>query len=303
MSPQAKLALLDVRPAEREFVACHACDSPKHSPFLTARGFTVVRCSGCGLLFVNPQPTDTELAELYATHDQGDQWRVHEDQFNGAVRRQIEQLRRAGSVLDVGCGSGNFLRVMRDGGFSVTGIERSESGWEYAVGTHGLDVFHGSVEGFLKTHTDRGFDVITLLNVFEHLKQPRATLTTLAKLSNQGGLLVMVVPDARLHELLATVRRFAGSSDPFWMKAEVQPIVAIDPPFHLTCFEPRTLRLMVENCGFRVAKLANAPVISNPQLWKRISKRMVAVLGNSLRIASLGRVVIGYSTILVAEKL
>ncbi|HLV95086.1 MAG TPA: class I SAM-dependent methyltransferase [Candidatus Acidoferrales bacterium] len=253
-------------------------------------------------MFVNPQPSDAELATLYASHDQGDQWRVHEDRFNRAIRREIRGFRASGSLLDVGCGSGNFLEVMRDGGFSVTGIERSETGWRYAVETHGLDVFHGSIEDFLQTRAERTFDVVTLLNVFEHLKHPRMTLLSLAGILNPRALIAVVVPDTRLHRILASVRRLAGSNDPFWMNAKFQPIVAIDPPFHLTCFEPRTLRLLIESCGYQVLKIANAPVISNPQLWKRMSKLAVATAGTFLELLSLGRVVVGYSTIAIAQK-
>ena len=149
---------------------------------------------------------------------------------------------------------------------------------------------------------ERSFDVLTLLNVLEHLKHPRAALVSLAAISSPGGLLVVVVPDTRLHRMLASMRRFAGSNDPFWMDSAYQPIVAIDPPYHLTCFEPRTLRLLLESCGYKVRRIANAPVISNPELWKRASKITVASLGRCLEILSLGRIVLGYSTIAVAQK-
>lgn len=291
-----------VQSAGRETVACHVCGGLKVKPFLAARGYAVVTCVECGLVFVNPQPTDAELSQLYATHDQGDQWRIYEQHFNHAVGRQILRFRACGSVLDVGCGSGNFLRVMRDRGFSAVGIERSESGWRYAVEAHGLDVFHGSVEEFLENRIDSPFDVITLLNVLEHLKHPQDTVVSLSKVLKRGGLLLVVVPDARLHTLLATFRKALGSNDPFWMEAAYKPIVAIDPPFHLTCFEPRTLRPLLERSGYRVLKIANAPVIFNPQLWKRLSKLAVAGLGKSLEIFSLRRVVLGYSTMAIAER-
>lgn len=287
---------------EPKRVPCHVCGGEDSSVFLQARGFVTVRCAGCGLLYVNPQPTDGELAELYATYDHGDQWRVHEEHFNHAVCREIRRFRRSGLVLDVGCGSGNFLRVMRDGGFSATGVERSESGWSYATGTHGLDVFHGSIEEFIRSRGRHSFDVITLLNVLEHLKQPREMLLSLAGISSPGGLLVVVVPDARLHVVLARVRRLAGSKDPFWMEAAYQPIVAIDPPFHLTCFEPRTLRGLIESCGYRALKISNAPVIFNPQVWKRLSKMAIAGVGKSLEMLTVGKLVIGYSTIAIAQK-
>lgn len=288
--------------AERLYVCCHACGCAENAVFLAARGYTVVRCKGCGLAFVNPQPSDRELDVLYGSHDQGDQWHIHEDRFNHAVRGEISRFCRSGSVLDVGCGAGDFLRVMREGGFSVAGVERSERGWQYATRSYGLDVFHGSVEDFFAAGRRRSFDVITILNVLEHLKHPRATLESLAALSTRHGLLVVVVPDARLHAMMAKLRKVVGCTDPFWMDSEYQPVVAIDPPYHLTCFEPRTLRRLIEGCGYRIVKLANAPVISNPERWKRVLKAAVAAAGKFAGAVTFGKLVVGYSTIAIAQK-
>lgn len=288
--------------AERPYVRCHACGCAENAVFLTARGYRVVRCKGCGLVFVNPQPSDRELDALYASHDQGDQWHLHEDRFNHAVRREISRFCRSGSVLDVGCGAGDFLRVMREAGFSVAGVERSERGWQYATRSYGLDVFHGSAEEFLASGEKRSFDVITILNVLEHLKHPRTALESLAALSRRHSLLVVVVPDARLHAMTAKVRKVLGCRDPYWMDSEYQPVVAIDPPYHLTCFEPRTLRLLIGGCGYRILKLANAPVISNPERWKSVSKAAVAAGGKFLSAVTWGKLVVGYSTIAIAQK-
>ena len=108
-----------VEPKGRMAVPCHACLSTDNDTYLQARGYRIAECRKCGLWFVSPQPTHEELEQYYATYDSGDLWRDMEEGFNRSVRSTILERKQSGKVLDVGCGSGNFLRCMKEKGFSV----------------------------------------------------------------------------------------------------------------------------------------------------------------------------------------
>src|ERR1700756_4768427 len=101
---------------EREAISCHICSASSYIPYLEARGYTIVRCDQCGLHYVNPQPSLKELEEIYAAFDQGDQWRSGEENFNRGVRNVVLRFKKRGSAVDVGSGSGNFLRCLRNAG-------------------------------------------------------------------------------------------------------------------------------------------------------------------------------------------
>lgn len=287
---------------EREMVSCRVCSGGAYTPYLTARGYSIVRCDSCGLLHVNPQPSVSELEHIYSAFDQGDQWRRGEDSFNQGVKRVILRFKKGGAAMDVGSGSGNFLRCLRASRFSVFGVEPSETGSTYAQSVHGIETFNGTVEAFLAPGPTRDFDVVTILNVLEHLKDPASTLLQLRQLLRNDGILVIVVPDARLHALIGQARRRLGFKDPFWMETERHPLVGFDPPHHLCSFEPKTLSQLVKRCGFEPIYLANAPVIFNDDRWKNVAKTVLHTISEAIYWLSFRRLILGYSLLLVAFK-
>lgn len=287
---------------KRMSVPCHVCASTDDTTYIEARGYRIAECTGCGLWFVNPQPTAEELRHFYATYDDGEQWRNLEEHFNRGVRKAIRQLKASGSILDVGCGSGNFLRCMKQGGFSTFGIEPSGSGSEYARTAHGIDVYRGMIEDYLTQNFDRRFDVITLLNVLEHLTRPAQTVLQLRQMLASDGVLAIVVPDARFHDVVARFRRFWGVPDPYWIEQPQSFLSGFKLPDHLSSFQPRTITLLLQRCGFQVMVTENAPVVLNPTFSRNLAKLLFFWISNGLHSLTLGRVLIGYSTLVLARK-
>jgi SAM-dependent methyltransferase len=288
---------------DRAIVDCRTCGSSSFSNYLQGRGYQIVECLECGLRYVNPQPTDRELRQFYAGFDLESTWRGDgEERFDRAMRDFVLQFRRSGSVLDVGSSRGNFLIAMRAAGFSVFGVEPSPKNSDFARSTNGIDSYTGTIEEFLAAPTRRDFDVITVLNVIEHVPDPKQVLTGLRHLLVEGGLLILAVPDARLHALIGRTRQKLGFPDPFWMNPRKHPLVGFDPPAHLCSFEPKTISQLAEKCGFQTFAVRNAPVIINQDVWKNVAKTVLHSLSECLYLASLGRVVLGYSTMLAARK-
>lgn len=286
----------------RETVLCHVCSASRCKRYLEGRSYTVVRCQECGLIYVNPQPSLGELEKYYSLYDLGEQWVSGEDSYNRGVRKIILRFKEKGAALDVGCGPGNFLRSLQEAGFCVFGVEPSKPGSHHAKSVHGIETFHGTVEAFLASGSKAEFDVITILNVLEHLKGPRSVILQLRQLMRSDGLLVVGVPDVHLHMILGEVRRGLGFKDPFWMDTVRHPLVGIDPPHHLTSFEPRTISRFLSSCGFEPIYLRNAPVMFNAQRWKNVAKTIVHAFSESLYWLTFRRLVLGYSTLIVARK-
>jgi len=243
-----------------------------------------------------------ELLQFYATYDDGEQWRNLEEHFNRGVRKAILQTKPSGRVLDVGCGSGNFLRCIKEAGFSALGIEPSNSGSEYGREAHGVDIYHGMIEDYLALHGGRSFDVVTLLNVLEHLTDPAGTLSQLWKVLAPDGLLVIVVPDARFHDLIGRLRRFVGVSDPYWIEQPKSFLSGFKLPDHLCSFQPRTIASLLRRCGFQVVTMESAPVVFNAGLGRNVAKLLMFWVSRALHFFTYRRIVIGYSTLVVARK-
>jgi len=140
-----------------------------------------------------------------------------------------------GRLLDVGCGNGSYLSVMRTLGWDVTGVDVDERAVAVCR-ARGLPVFQGTLEeaGF----PDGSFDVITMNHVIEHVPDPLALLRECYRILSPRGCLGIVTPNVRSlgHRL------FRGN----WR--------GLEPPRHLCLFSPVTLRNSVQLAGFRVIR-------------------------------------------------
>lgn len=220
--------------------------------------FVLVECRKCGLLYLNPRPIEEQSGAFYEndaynpfisakteknTFDRlYDRIRKHN---NRSKRKLIERhLSGPGRLLDVGCGTGEFLAEMASVGWQVRGIERDAKAAAYAVEKLRVNVVRGTLDSM--PSVEASFDVVTMWHVLEHVYNPHKTLMQIRDLLKEGGLLVVAVPNA--HSLDAKIYQ--------------QNWVAYDAPRHLQHFNFKSLRGLCEMHGFSVLKKALLPVDS-----------------------------------------
>ncbi len=139
----------------------------------------------------------------------------------------------AGSkVLDIGCGSGDYLAIFQKFGFACFGLERSLKALALAR-RRGFQVAQ-DWEDFSR----ESFDFILLRHTLEHLSDPKETLTRCRRLIQAGGRLAVTVPS-----FSSLSFRLFGSS--YWQ---------IDAPRHLFCYPVKTLKNLVTQSGWAVEK-------------------------------------------------
>ena len=157
------------------------------------------------------------------------------------------------------------------------------------------------IQDFLKANPGRQFDVITLLNVLEHLTNPVETMEQLGSVLAPDGLVAIVVPDARFHDIVGRVRKMFGIADPYWL--ENAPFLSgFRVPDHLSSFQPRTISAVLRRAGYKVVKIQNAPVVFNPPFYRDAAKWTVFGVSQALYYLTFGRVLVGYSTLVLAQK-
>ena len=140
--------------------------------------------------------------------------------------------RPQGSLLDVGAGNGEFLRLMRELGWQAVGIEPDPSAARIAASI-GLEVICCSVEDALLEPC--AYDAVTLHHVLEHLCEPKTTLQKLARSLKPGGVLVSISPNP--------VGVMAHWFHHAWR--------GLEPPRHLVLPSPDGYRRLFESLGLR----------------------------------------------------
>lgn len=168
--------------------------------------FNVVKCINCGLVYVNPRFSDEKLNEVYkcCLNNPEDSKRQNVSKnIEVYYQNEIEAIGKAlknhrfpesarPTVLDFGSGWGHFLKLAKNRGWNVHGIELDASRAKAANG-YGLNVFNGTLEE--SEFSDEYFDIITAFQVLEHMTDPSDILKRLrSKLKNEG-LLVLSVPN------------------------------------------------------------------------------------------------------------
>jgi 2-polyprenyl-3-methyl-5-hydroxy-6-metoxy-1,4-benzoquinol methylase len=209
--------------------------------YINGESFAIATCSVCTLSMTVPIVPDNLIAKYYGTQYYGDR-KAGLDKFINWLRvRRLRLLRSPGSLLDVGCGKGDFLEMMRAYGWQVTGTEFSQlydySLLEQKIGNH---ICKGDITqcNFLP----QTFDVVTFWHVFEHLSKPREYLEVVRRVLKPEGRLIIEVPN-----FASWQAQFGGSE---WFH--------IDVPRHTMHLTPETIRKFLEQAGFHVENLSYA---------------------------------------------
>jgi SAM-dependent methyltransferase len=232
--PVLKLA---TRPVE-----CALCGGSESQFLCQNDGLEVVRCTSCGLVFVNPQPTEDAVRQYYSDPDlaRQDGWSAYfqhsAQQITQLWQERLGDLRRwrdgvGVRLLDVGSGWGDFLHCAKPLGWKVAGFEFSPSMARFCEERYGITVQIGSL--FETSFAGSSFDIVTMWHVLEHLRAPQAVLQRLHNLLVPGGILAVEVPN--LNFLPRRSYKYPFSKT-----------------LHLYHFSPATLTGILTKVGFKV---------------------------------------------------
>jgi 2-polyprenyl-3-methyl-5-hydroxy-6-metoxy-1,4-benzoquinol methylase len=202
--------------------------------------FRIVKCHSCGLVFMNPMPDPEELKKYYPL-EYYESYGMAKRELKFLQRSKVQKvirLKKKGSILDIGCQKGEFLKRMEEKGWKVFGVDISVSSCNYARKKLGLkNIYAGDVLDF--DFPERYFDVVTMWQVIEHLRDPLATLRKINRLLKRDGVLIFECPNF-------------GS---FTSRVFKDKWPGLDVPRHLYQFTPPVIRAMAEKAGFRVERI------------------------------------------------
>jgi SAM-dependent methyltransferase len=240
------------RAAAAPALRCLACGGAESSPWAVARdveylatsdSFTYHRCHECGVLFIDPVP-DARLAEIYPpnyySYAAPGKSPVHavktwlDQRFFRKLLSELpgEHLR----VLDVGGGAGWELCALRDADPRVrdTQVVDLDPGAAELARSNGHEYFCGRIEDF---ETTERFDLVLLLNLIEHVRDPAEVLRKVASLLSPTGLVLVKTPN---HDAL-DARLFRRHN---W--------AGLHCPRHWVLFTQESFAQLAQRCGLQV---------------------------------------------------
>lgn len=247
----------------------------------TYAGYDVVSCARCGFIFADTGIVQEDLDEYYAGPNKIAQSLSLEGEaerefprIDNALKLVMPFVKQGDRILDVGCGSGRLLGLLKRNGYTqVLGIDSSPVAADIARTKHDVQVNVGSIFGF----QGQPFDLVTTCHVLEHITDLSAFVLRLWSLIGESGTLYVEVPNA------SDFSRFADPDAPE-DSIYIRDLYTHFTPEHVNFFSPISLRNLMTRFGFEQIFCNGDTLGVITSAWKR--SRVIAVdIGTAAEVA------------------
>jgi 2-polyprenyl-3-methyl-5-hydroxy-6-metoxy-1,4-benzoquinol methylase len=287
-----------------------AADEAPHCPYCLSISFldfpfsgrSYYRCPSCSLIFAKQREDSKTVIAYYRDRyfDAGaqDQMSEQRKKIYGHILTVLEKFQKTGSLLDVGCGCGFFLKEAKARGWQVMGVDPSRKSIDYARSLIGEAALCGTIDDI---PTDRRFDVIALVNVLDHMVDFRQQLEKIYFLLARDGILYLRFPNGLFHSSVMRLFRILSA----------ERFITSFLIFHEYPFTPKAIKRCLNDIGFIDIRVLNAPLTGGHLsiggrtfsgfLRKSVS-RLIWAMFKFLEVLSGGRWVWGPSLQIIARK-
>jgi 2-polyprenyl-3-methyl-5-hydroxy-6-metoxy-1,4-benzoquinol methylase len=208
--------------------------------------FKITKCNNCNFLFTNPRPDLQHIGSYYKS----DQYISHTDKSNNLTNslykiariftlnqklKLVNSMVDEKSILDFGCGTGDFLSTCKNKQWNIHGFEPDSAARTIAEKKIKISI-HQNLETL---HNLSDLSIATLWHVLEHVSDLNKTIATLVNTLCKKGKLLIAVPN---HESLD-----AKTYQEFW--------AAYDVPRHLYHFSQSTMHKLLKNHGLKINQI------------------------------------------------
>ena len=274
-----------------EIVSCPLCGNEDNKPFsfeeITIEGVScrlgVNKCKKCSLVYTSPRLNSTGLTFLYDVEYKNAISGIYNIDFKNAEKEYLsskkyvfELLPRGGIILDVGCGTGNFLsQFIGNDRYIAEGVEISKLAAKEAE-MKGVKVQCGDIQN-LHLSAEK-YDVVSMLYVLEHVSNPVGLLKESYRLLKKGGYCLILVPNFNYLRLIYT-----GLLSSLFFRRKTY----LHAEEHLQNFTPSTLLHTIKKAGFIPIKWGCASPINVGNRYAKIAKKTLSVVVHTLFYAGI----------------
>jgi 2-polyprenyl-3-methyl-5-hydroxy-6-metoxy-1,4-benzoquinol methylase len=237
----------------KEIKTCPICNSLTFNKLLSCKDntvsseyFTLVQCGSCHFVFTNPVPDESEIIKYYKS----DEYISHSDTKKGLMNMAYHQVRKItlknklqlindlasnkGQLLDVGCGTGYFLKSCKEDGWKVEGTEPDPDARKIAEGLTKSEIS----ETIFSKNNYQSYDIITLWHVLEHVHKLNECMERISNLLKENGKLIIAVPNCESYDAKIYKENWA----------------AYDVPRHLYHFTAETMNRLLNKHKFTLVR-------------------------------------------------
>jgi len=231
---------------------CPLCNSSEFNPHQEVKDYTasnevfqIVACKNCRFLTTNPRPSAVEISKYY----QSDKYISHTGGGKSLFDRiylfarnfslqwkhdTVARYQEPGSLLDFGCGTGEFLNRCQKHGWKVSGVEPSDDARAKATQLIGK-----YMAATISELPETKYDAITLWHVLEHVHALADTLQTITGQLKTGGTIFIAVPNYQSPD--------GGHYQAHW--------AGYDVPRHLWHFSTETMTALLKKVGLKIVEI------------------------------------------------
>ena len=242
----------DILPKDFFECNCPVCFTDAYTPEYHVKGFSIVRCTNCKMVYVNPRLKDDIIRDIYKKN-----YFIKKDysfsDFGYGNYELTNYLRdktfnswyaefapfllvHQGKAMDVGCATGRFLNILKNKGWDTNGIELDVDIYNALI-AKGFRVKNIPVEDY---ELNERYDLITLFDVIEHITHLDDCFKKLNLMLSDKGSIVMVTPN------IASIQKKIFGRKWFQFK----------PWEHISYFSPETMQRLAEKFGFKIIHLS-----------------------------------------------